>query len=206
MTPFRSEHGTMVPIDRADVDTDQLVPKQFLRRIERTGYGPFLFFDDRYDADGRERGDFVLNRPEYRGASIMVAQRNFGCGSSREHAVWALQDAGIRAVIAPSFADIFTSNAHACGLLPVVLAEHEVRQLLDLAVEAPGSTAAVDLQTCTVRAGDLGFRFDVDADVRRRLLEGLDDIGVTLAQLDDIDAHERRRPAWMPRIPAGAGS
>ncbi|MHB8718449.1 MAG: 3-isopropylmalate dehydratase small subunit [Candidatus Dormibacteria bacterium] len=204
MTPFVCEHGTVVPIDRADVDTDQLIPKQFLRRTERSGYGPFLFFDMRYTAEGAERDDFVLNQPAYRNASVMVTRRNFGCGSSREHAVWALQDFGIRAVIAPSFADIFTANAHACGLLPVVLAEHEIDALIDLATEEPGLQAVVDLEECTVRAGDLRFSFDVDPSVRRRLLEGLDDIGATLQQIDHIDAHEARRPRWMPRLPAEA--
>jgi 3-isopropylmalate/(R)-2-methylmalate dehydratase small subunit len=200
MNPFRCEHGTLVPLDRSDVDTDQIIPKQFLKRIERTGYGPFLFFDARYADDGSERPDFVLNVPAYRDGSVLVAGRNFGCGSSREHAVWALQDAGFRAVIAPSFADIFAGNALSCGLLPVTLSEHEVRALLDLATEDPGTECIVDLEDCTVSAGDLRFTFAVDADQRRLLLAGLDDISVTLHSLAAIDDFEAGRPEWMPDV------
>ena len=200
MKPFRCEHGVIVPLDRADVDTDQIIPKQFLKRIERTGYGPFLFNDWRYDSDGQERADFVLNRERYRGGSVLVAGRNFGCGSSREHAVWALTDAGFRAVIAPSFADIFRGNALKCGLLPVVLPEEQVRQLLDLATEDPGVGAVVDLEARTVSAGDLSFTFTVDEFERRLLLDGLDDIALTLQHEPAISAFEARRPSWMPDL------
>ena len=200
MRPFRREQGVMVPLDRADVDTDQIIPKQFLKRIERTGYGDMLFNDWRYDAGGRPRHDFVLNREPYAGGSVLLAGRNFGCGSSREHAVWALADHGFRAVVAPSFADIFRGNALKSGLLPVVLPEPQVRELMDLALEQPGVTATVDLETGTVSAGDLRFRFEMDAFERRTLLEGLDDIALTQQHADAITAYEQRRPSWMPDL------
>ena len=200
MKPFRSEHGTLVPLDRADVDTDQIIPKQFLKRIERTGYGEFLFNDWRYDPTGAARDEFVLNRPEYAGGHVLVAGRNFACGSSREHAVWALQDYGFRAVIAESFADIFHNNALKSGLLPVTLAPHEVRALLDVAVESPGVQAVVDLEDQTVSAGDLRFHFDIGSFDRHCLLEGLDDIGLTLRHESAIDAYEQQRPSWMPDL------
>src|SRR3984893_9439806 len=163
MHPINVLPSHAVPLDRADVDTDQIIPKQFLKRIERTGYGDFLFNDWRYDESGTTRSDFVLNHPEYAAGSLLVAGRNFACGSSREHAVWALGDHGFRAVIAPSFADIFRTNALKSGLLPVILAEHEVRQIMDLAAEQPGVVGIVDLEDQTVRAGDLRFRFELDA-------------------------------------------
>jgi 3-isopropylmalate/(R)-2-methylmalate dehydratase small subunit len=204
--PFRCEHGTLVPLDRSDVDTDQIIPKQFLKRIERSGYGPFLFFDSRYDEGGAERPEFVLNQPEYRDGTVLVAGRNFGCGSSREHAVWALQDQGFRAVIAPSFADIFHGNALSCGLLPVTLPEEHVRLLLDLAAEQPGVECVVDLEEGTVSAGDLRFSFRLDPNQRRLLLEGLDDISITLHNLDDIDTFEAARPVWMPDLSRTSGA
>ena len=200
MRPFRCEHGRLVPLDRADVDTDQIIPKQFLKRIERTGYGDFLFNDWRYDAGGRSRPDFVLNRPEYAGGAVLVAGRNFGCGSSREHAVWALQDHGFRAVVAESFADIFRGNALKSGLLPVTLPPAGVRALLDLAAQEPGSEGIVDLEEQTVSAGSLRYRFEIDAFERRCLLDGLDDIALTLEHSAAIAAHEAGRPAWMPNV------
>ncbi|MGD1034229.1 MAG: 3-isopropylmalate dehydratase small subunit [Candidatus Dormibacteria bacterium] len=206
MRPFHCEHGVVVPLDRSDVDTDQIIPKQFLKRIERAGYGEFLFNDWRYDEAGAERPEFVLNRPEFRTGSLLVAGRNFACGSSREHAVWALSDQGFRAVIAPSFADIFRNNAVKCGLLPVVLPEAEVRQILDVAAEEPGVVGIVDLEEQTVAVGDLRFRFEMDPFERRCLLDGLDDIGLSLIHEPAITAFEARRPAWMPSLsePAGA--
>jgi 3-isopropylmalate/(R)-2-methylmalate dehydratase small subunit len=189
-----------VPLDRSDVDTDQIIPKQFLKRIERAGYGTFLFNDWRYDESGAERPDFVLNRPEYRSGSLLVAGRNFGCGSSREHAVWALNDQGIRAVIAPSFADIFRNNALKSGLLPVILPEEQVRQLLDVATEDPGVVGIVDLEEQSVKVGDLSFHFEMDPFERRCLLDGLDDIGLSLSHEPAISAYEARRPAWMPDL------
>jgi len=198
--PFHCEHGVVVPLDRSDVDTDQIIPKQFLKRIERAGYGTFLFNDWRYDESGAERPDFVLNRPEYRSGSLLVAGRNFGCGSSREHAVWALNDQGIRAVIAPSFADIFRNNALKSGLLPVILPEEQVRQLLDVATEDPGVVGIVDLEEQSVKVGDLSFHFEMDPFERRCLLDGLDDIGLSLSHEPAISAYEARRPAWMPDL------
>jgi 3-isopropylmalate/(R)-2-methylmalate dehydratase small subunit len=207
MKPFHREDGILIPLDRSDVDTDQIIPKQFLKRIERTGYGAFLFNDWRRDASGESRADFVLNQEAYAPGTVMVAGRNFGCGSSREHAVWALSDYGIRAVISESFGDIFRTNALGSGLLPVTLPEHEVRALLDLAAEQPGITVAVDLENQTVICGDLRFAFTIDPFVRRRLLEGLDDIALTMEHEGEITAFEARRPAWMPDLArAGAGS
>ncbi|HEX6538069.1 MAG TPA: 3-isopropylmalate dehydratase small subunit [Candidatus Dormibacteraeota bacterium] len=200
MRPFRRDAGTLVPLDRSDVDTDQIIPKQFLKRIERTGYGDFLFHDWRAAPDGTPREDFVLNQAAYRGGSVLVAGRNFACGSSREHAVWALNDYGFRAVIAPSFADIFRNNALKSGLLPVLLPEDDVRRLLDLAQEAPGVVATVDLEAQTVSAGDLRFSFTMDEFERRMLLEGLDDIALTLQHADAIGAYEQTRPRWMPSV------
>ena len=204
MRPFHCEHGVVVPLDRSDVDTDQIIPKQFLKRIERAGYGEFLFNDWRYDETGAERPDFVLNRPEYRTGSLLVAGRNFACGSSREHAVWALADQGFRAVIAPSFADIFRNNAVKCGLLPVVLPEAQVRQILDVATEDPGVVGIVDLEAQTVAVGDLSFHFEIDPFERRCLLDGLDDIGLSLIHDRAIGAFEAQRPAWMPELTGAA--
>ena len=203
MRPFHCEHGVVVPLDRSDVDTDQIIPKQFLKRIERAGYGTFLFNDWRYDDSGAERPDFVLNRPEYRSGNLLVAGRNFACGSSREHAVWALNDQGIRAVIAPSFADIFRNNALKSGLLPVILPEEQVRQLLDVATEEPGVVGIVDLEEQSVKVGDLSFHFEMDPFERRCLLDGLDDIGLSLIHEPAISAFEARRPAWMPDLSRG---
>ena len=203
MRPFRTERGVLVPLDRSDVDTDQIVSKQFLKSIGRTGYGSALFYDWRYESDGGERPDFVLNLQPYRQGSILVAGRNFACGSSREHAVWALTDHGFRAVVAPSFADIFRSNALKSGLLPVVLPEHDVRALMDLALEQPGVEAIVDLESESVSASDLHYRFTLDPFERRCLLEGLDDIDLTLQHAAAITAYEERRPSWMPDLSRG---
>ena len=194
MRPFRVETGVLVPLDRSDVDTDQIIPKQFLKRIERSGYGPFLFHDWRQDPD------FVLNREPFRDGGILVAGANFGCGSSREHAVWALADAGFHAIIAPSFADIFRGNARTQGLLTVELGDADVRQLLDAAQQTPGVRATVDLEEQTVTAAGHCFAFHVDDYERHLLLEGLDDIALTLQHEAAITAHESRRPAWMPSL------
>jgi 3-isopropylmalate/(R)-2-methylmalate dehydratase small subunit len=198
--PFRCEHGTLVPMDRSEVDTDQIIPKQFLKRIERSGYGEFLFHDLRFDDAGVERADFILNQAPYRAGTVLVAGANFGCGSSREHAVWALQDHGFRAVIAPSFGDIFHGNALSCGLLPVRLEAHEVRALLDLAGEDPGTECVVDLEEGTVSAGDLRFSFAIDADSRALLLAGIDHVTLTLDSVDAITRFEAGRPRWMPDV------
>lgn len=196
MRPFRQVEGPVAPLDRVDVDTDQIIPKQFLKRVERTGYGDVLFFDWRYGSDGTPEPGFVLNQEPYSRAPILVAGRNFGCGSSREHAAWALDDFGIRVVIAPSFADIFLTNAYQNGLLPVVLEEAQVRQLLDAAQERPGYSVRVDLEGCVVE-GEGGFHasFQVDPFRRSCLLEGMDDIDLTLQHEAAIRSYETAHAA-----------
>ncbi len=194
MQPFRTHRGLVVTLDRANVDTDQIIPKQFLKRVERTGFGQFLFFDWRFLEDGRENPDFELNRPAARGASILVARRNFGSGSSREHAVWALADYGLRAVIAPSFADIFYNNCFQNGLLPVRLDEETVDRLFQAAAATPGYQLIVDLTQNRVSDGaGIDVLFAIDPFRRHALLEGLDDIGLTLQHEDQIAAFERAR-------------
>ena len=186
--PFTVHRGLVAPLRRSHVDTDQIIPKQFLKRIERTGFGPFLFHDWKRDPA------FVLNQPQYRGASILVAGVNFGCGSSREHAAWALQDAGFRAVIAPSFADIFRANAIGNGMLPVAIAESAVNAMLDRAEQGDGYAVTIDLQRAEVRdERGLCERFDIDAASRQRLLEGKDEIDLILTHEPDIAAFEQRR-------------
>jgi 3-isopropylmalate/(R)-2-methylmalate dehydratase small subunit len=190
MRQFHVHTGVALPLDRPNVDTDQIIPKQFLKRIERTGFGQYLFCDWRFDADGNQSPNFALNDPRYAGASILLAGRNFGCGSSREHAVWALDDFGFRAIIAPSFADIFANNALGNGLLLVVLPEEQVSELMRCAAERLELT--VDLEACEVRGAN-GFRAPIAVDpfVRHRLLNGLDDIGLTLQHADEIERYER---------------
>ena len=199
MERFTRVVGVAAPLARPNVDTDQIIPKQFLKRIERTGYGPFLFYDWRFEADGvTERADFELNRDPWRHSPVLIAGRNFGSGSSREHAVWALQDYGVRAVIAPSFSDIFYSNSLKGGLLPIRLPEAVVDRWLDVAQEQPGLQATVDLDACTVSFNGETQDFEIDPESRHRLLEGLDDISLTLQHEADITAYESRRPAFMP--------
>ena len=197
MLPFRTHTGVAAPLDRPNVDTDQIIPKQFLKRVERTGFGEFLFYDWRYTPEGAPDPSFVLNEPRYAGASVLVAGRNFGCGSSREHAPWALLDYGFRAVIAPSFADIFMNNCMKNGVVPVVLPEAEVAELARRAREGEGYRLTVDLERCEVRDGQ-GFSapFEMDEFRRRCLLEGLDDIGLTLRHESQIKDYESRRAAW----------
>ncbi len=196
MTPFRLHTGRAAPLDRANVDTDQIIPKQFLKRIERTGFGPALFFEWRYLGDGQTPNpEFELNRPQYQGASILIAGPNFGCGSSREHAPWALADYGFRSIIAPSFADIFYNNCFQNGILLVRLPAAEVRVLLDRAAQAgpDGYEVTVDLEQrrVTDRAG-FSATFEIDAYRRESLLLGLDEIGRTLRLEDAIAAYEAR--------------
>ncbi|GAC1640541.1 MAG: 3-isopropylmalate dehydratase small subunit [Candidatus Dormibacteraceae bacterium] len=186
--------GRMAPIDRADVDTDQIIPKQFLKRIERTGFGPFLFFD------WRAGGDFVLDKPEHQGASVLVTGANFGCGSSREHAPWAIRDAGFRAIVAPSFADIFLANCYKTGLLAVVLPERQVRHLMYLASEDPATQVTVDLEKQEVRGDGFAYGFEIDSFARECLLGGLDEIGLVERHGADISAFETRRAAWLPAV------
>jgi 3-isopropylmalate/(R)-2-methylmalate dehydratase small subunit len=192
MQPFTTHTGTALPLDRSDVDTDQIIPAEYLKRIERTGFGPFLF------AQWRKDPAFVLNRPEHAGASILVAGPNFGTGSSREHAVWALEDAGFRVVIAPSLADIFRTNCTKVGLLPVTLPPDAVRRLMDAVSEDPTTQVTVDLQARAVSAPGFDAAFDIDDFTRSRLLEGLDDIGLTLRLEDEITRYESTRAPWLP--------
>ena len=205
MDAFTHHTGLVAPLDRVDVDTDQIIPKQFLKSIARTGFEAGLFFDWRFRPDGSPDPDFVLNKPEYQGASVLVSGRNFGSGSSREHAPWALQQAGFRAVIAPSFADIFRNNCYQNGFLPVAVPENIVRQLLDRAEAESGYTVTIDLEQQTVSdSRDTLAAFDIDPVVKYRLLNGLDDIGLTLQHTPDIVSFEQRRPAYLPRTSAVA--
>jgi len=196
MKSFTVHRGRVAPLDRVNVDTDQIIPKQFLKRIERTGFGQFVFYDWRFSADGKKNSGFVLHEPRYEGASVLVAGRNFGCGSSREHAVWALADFGFRAVISSSFGDIFANNSAKNGFLAVRLSEDEVAELMQQAEEIDGYQVTIDLEKCEVR-DEQGFRatFPMDEFVRHCLLNGLDDIGLTLLHEAEIEAYEARHPA-----------
>ena len=192
MEAVRRVEGTAVPLDRSDVDTDQIVPAQFLKRIERTGFGPFLFHEWRKDPS------FVLNDDRYSGATILLAGGNFGSGSSREHAPWALEDFGFRAVIAPSFADIFRNNCCKIGLLPVELPQESVRALMDAVLDDPTTRIVIDLEALTVTAPSVQEAFAFDDFRRWCLLEGYDDIDLTLRHTDEIAAFEAARPTWLP--------
>ena len=192
MQNFTVHTGIVAALPRDNVDTDQIIPKQFLKRIERTGYGDVLFFDWRYDRDGKPDPAFPLNASRYRGATILLAGKNFGCGSSREHAVWALRDYGFRAVIAPSFADIFANNCLKNGVLTVALRPSEIAQLL--ASDAAGRhELKIDLEQCEVSCSDLQAHFEIDAFSRTCLLEGLDEIGMTLTHEAEIASYESRQ-------------
>ena len=194
MNPFTIHQGRAVSMDRANVDTDQIIPKQFLKRIERTGFGQFLFYDWRFQEDGSDNPQFELNQAEAATASVLLAKRNFGCGSSREHAVWALADYGFRVVIAPSFADIFYNNCFKNGVLPVTLDEATVSQLFELCSQEAGLELTVDLEQCEIRdQNQLQVSFQIDAFRRECLLEGLDDIALTLQQSDRIAEYETRQ-------------
>jgi len=191
MKPIRVVEGRVAVLDRPDVDTDQIVPKQFLKRIERTGYGQFAFFDWRFDEDGNERPGFELNQPQYAGAKVLLAGRNFGCGSSREHAAWALQDYGFDVVIAPSFGDIFRSNAGKVGMVAISLPDEEVKRLMESVNLDTGSELTVDLERRLVIAPDgREVPFELDESIRQRLLNGLDDIALTLRHEADIQRYE----------------
>jgi 3-isopropylmalate/(R)-2-methylmalate dehydratase small subunit len=196
MNPFTTHRGRVAPLDRVNVDTDQIIPKQFLKRIEKTGFGQFVFYDWRFGADGRKNPDFVLHEPRYEGASILVAEKNFGCGSSREHAVWALADFGFRAVISSSFADIFANNSTKNGFLTVRLTDDELATVMRRAQEVDDYEVTIDLEKCEVR-DDQGFlaKFPIDEFVRHCLLNGLDDIGLTLQHEKEIAAYEADHPA-----------
>ena len=194
MNPFRIHTGLAVPLDRPNVDTDQIIPKQFLKRVERTGFGQFLFYDWRFLPEGETDLSFPLNEPRYGGASILIAGKNFGCGSSREHAPWALADYGFRAIIAPAFADIFANNCMKNGLLPVVLTTAEVAELMRRTREIEGYQLTVDLETKSVTdTRNFSATFQIADFQRYCLLEGLDDIGLTLQHETEITAYENRR-------------
>ena len=191
MKPFTKHTGLVLPMDRAHVDTDQIIPKQFLKRIERTGFGEFLFFDWRYRDDGSDNPDFELNRPEFKGATILLARRNFGCGSSREHAPWAIENYGFRALIAPSFADIFYNNCFKNGMLPIRLEESAVDGLFARAARHPGYQLSIDIESRTVTDDHgLAIEFEVDDFRCHCLINALDDIDLTLELEAEIAAYE----------------
>lgn len=192
MQPFKTHRGTAVPLRRRGVDTDQIIPAEYLKRVARSGFEDALF------AAWRREPSFVLNDPCYAGASVLLADPDFGIGSSREHAVWALQNYGFRAVVSARFGDIFRQNALKNGLLPVQLDERVVSALMDTIEHEPGVPVVVDLWAKVVRVGDIDATFDIDDDTRRRLMEGLDDIAVTLTHERDITRFEAGRPAWLP--------
>ena len=204
MDKFTKLTGVAAPMPLINVDTDMIIPKQFLKTIQRSGLGKNLFDEMRYDADGNEVEDFVLNKPAYREAAILVAGENFGCGSSREHAPWALLDFGIRCVIAPSFADIFFNNCFKNGILPIALPQEDVDKLMDDAERGSNAVVTVDLENQVITGPDGGsISFDVDAFRKHCLLNGLDDIGLTMEKGDAIDAYEARQAAATPWLRAG---
>ncbi len=194
MQPFSKHTGLVAPMDRANVDTDQIIPKQFLKRIERTGFGQFLFFDWRFRDDGSDNPEFELNQPQYRGASILLARRNFGSGSSREHAPWALDDYGFRVIIAPSFADIFYNNCFKNGMFPIKLDDAAVDNLFQCCSQHPAYKLTANLEICRL-TDEYGLSLPIEIEDFRRhcLLNGLDDIGLTLAHADKITAFEKAR-------------
>jgi 3-isopropylmalate/(R)-2-methylmalate dehydratase small subunit len=209
MEKFTVHSGSVVPLDRENVDTDAIIPKQFLKSIKRTGFGPHLFDAWRYLDVGepgmditkrRPNPDFVLNQPIYKNATILLARKNFGCGSSREHAPWALQQYGFKAVIAPSFADIFFNNSFKNGFLPIALTELEVDYLFNEAAAHAPMKLTIDLPAQTVTAGSRSFHFDIDASRKHNLVNGLDEIGITLKHADEIRAYEERRRKTEPWI------
>ncbi len=208
MRPFTTIRSNACPILSDDIDTDQIIPKQYLKRIERTGFGPFAFAEWRYEEDGTTpRPNFAMNRPDHAGAEVLLTGRNFGCGSSREHAPWALEDAGFRVIIASSFADIFRSNCGKVGVLCVELHEKDVARIAELVAADPSVEISVDLEAQRVVAPSVGvlegvdLEFAVDPHTRHCLIEGLDDIGLTLAHEGDITAYEQRRAAYRPLVP-----
>ena len=203
MKPVNRITGSMVPLARADIDTDQIIPQKFLKRVERTGYGDFLFYNWAHHDDGTPRTEFIFNDPSRRSAKVVVAGPNFGCGSSREHAVWAIQDWGFEAVVAPSMADIFANNAANIGLLAIELPERFVDQLLSIA-EDPTAEVVIDLAEQSLRAGNFQANFDFDHATKERLLAGIDRIGLTLQHEGAIARYEMDRDSWLPG--AGANS
>jgi len=199
MEKFTTLTGVPAPLPMINVDTDMIIPKQFLKTIKRTGLGKHLFHEMRFDENGNEKPDFVLNRPAYRGARILIAGDNFGCGSSREHAPWALLDFGIRSVIAPSFADIFYNNCFKNGILPIRLPQEDIDKLMDVASRGANATLTIDLENQTISGPDGGaIAFEIDPFRKKCLLEGLDDIGLTMARADAIACYEERAQAGRP--------
>ncbi|WP_019640078.1 3-isopropylmalate dehydratase small subunit [Paenibacillus fonticola] len=194
MEAFKKLTGIVGPVDRVNVDTDAIIPKQFLKRIERTGFGQFLFYEWRFDTEGNVNPEFELNKPRYKGASVLISRVNFGCGSSREHAPWAILDYGFRCVIAPSFADIFYNNCFKNGILPIVLSEEQVEDLFQRTAAREGYQLTVDLESKTIMdETGLHISFDLDEHRRQFLLQGLDDIGLTLQHEDLISDYEAKR-------------
>ncbi|WP_082531231.1 3-isopropylmalate dehydratase small subunit [Devosia sp. Root436] len=209
MKPFGTVSGVAVPIEGENVDTDQILPARFLPKPRNGGFGQYLFHDIRFDDSGTEKPDFILNRPAFRGASVLIGEANFGCGSSRENAVWAIADYGIRAVIAPSFGDIFYSNNIKNGVLPVVLTKDDVARLIEDQLHEPGQPVTVNLQEQTVTAGNRVYHFKIDEFSRHCLLHGIDELDYTLSQLDAIDAFAARRAAeegWPAQAPRTASA
>jgi 3-isopropylmalate/(R)-2-methylmalate dehydratase small subunit len=200
MKQVRIVEGTLAHLPRNNIDTDQIMPKQWLKRVERSGYGQYLFYDWARNADGELDPEFILNRPEYQNAKILVSGANFGSGSSREHAPWGIQDWGFEAVIAPSFADIFYNNCTKIGLLPIPLHPKEVLWLTELAEADPTASVEIDLPGQTVSAEGFEASFDIDPFVKHRVVNGLDDIGLTLQHIDDIDTFEAARPSLYPSL------
>jgi 3-isopropylmalate/(R)-2-methylmalate dehydratase small subunit len=198
MRPIDVIEGKMAPLPRANVDTDQIIPKQFLKRVERSGFGPYLFYDWVYDAENEPVMDFVLNQPEYQEAKVLVSGPNFGCGSSREHAPWSLEDWGFEAIVAPSFADIFYNNCINIGLLPVVLDPAEVEELS--AAAANHASVTIDLEAQTVTCGATEYWFDIDPFAKHRLREGLDQVALTLQHGREIATFEAVRPGYLPSL------
>lgn len=199
MEPLTTHRGRVATLDRANVDTDQIIPKQFLKRIERTGFGQFLFYDWKFLENGQDNPDFELNEPRFQGASILVTRRNFGSGSSREHAVWALADYGFRVIIAPGFADIFYNNCFKNGVLPIRLEETIVSRLFELVAQNPGQELEIDLERCRIRGERLEeIEFSVDPSYRHALLHGLDDIAMTLQHNDKIARYEKTHGIAAP--------
>lgn len=199
MEPFSKLSGTAAPLDMINIDTDIIIPKQFLKTVRRTGLGVSAFYNLRYDDNGRENPDFVLNKPEYRKAQILITGENFGCGSSREHAPWAILDMGIRCIIAPSYADIFYNNSFKNGILPIILPQEQVDQLMQEAKDQPEVTLEIDLEKQTVTRGNkFSFSFEIDPFRKHCLLNGLDDIGLTLEKNGKIDGFEQKRTSEKP--------
>jgi 3-isopropylmalate/(R)-2-methylmalate dehydratase small subunit len=198
MEAFIQHSGLVAPVDRVNVDTDAIIPKQFLKRIERTGFGQFLFFEWRFDQNGNVIPEFSLNQPQYQGASVLISRANFGCGSSREHAPWAIQDYGFKVVVAPSFADIFYNNCFKNGILPINCSEDQVEDLFQRTAKYPGYQLHVDLHEKLITdAYGLSLKFDLDEHRRQFLLQGLDDIGLTLQHEDKITVYENQHQARL---------